>query len=229
MFPYRDKLIAGGWAWGVALLIGILAMINLPLFLSPEFYELAIASGGFIPLLFSAYPFQSSYRLITATGLHGDFFHLAGNALFLVVFGRTLERLFGARLLLVLFPALGIAGFLLEWALHAESPVPVIGASGAIAALMGAYLPLFPSSRIRMILFLGFFWKRFTAPAWVFLPYWMALQLILIAMGSQDGVAYGVHAGSFAVGAIAAIIWKTTAMGAEERLADFSRENFKQI
>jgi membrane associated rhomboid family serine protease len=227
VFPYRDNLVAGGLAWGVALLVSLLALINLPLFLSPEWHTQAIEAGGFIPLLFSVKPLLSSYRLIAATGLHGDIFHLVGNCLFLVVFGRTLERLFGARMLLLLFPALGIAGFLLEWAIHSNSAVPVIGASGAIAALMGAYLPLFPGSRIRMILFLGWFWKRFTVPAWVFLPYWMALQIISIAMGSQDGIAYGVHAGSFAAGAIAAIIWKTSAVGADKKLAHFKRESFQ--
>jgi membrane associated rhomboid family serine protease len=88
-------------------------------------------------------------------------------------------------------------------------------------------LPLFPGARIRMILFLGLVWKRFTVPAWVFLPYWIGLQLLSIAMGSQDGVAYAVHAGSFAAGAIGAIIWKTSYMGADEKLATFKRESFQ--
>lgn len=228
MFPYRDNLVAGAWPLGIALLIAILSLLNVPLFLSPEWHAKAVASGGFIPLLFSFKPFLSSYRLITASALHADFFHLAGNCLFLAVFGRTLERLFGLRLLLLLFPVLGIAGFLAEWAMHADSPVPVIGASGAIAALMGAYLPLFPGARIRMIVFLGWVWKRFTVPAWVFLPYWIGLQLLSIAMGSQDGVAYTVHAGSFAAGAIGAIIWKTSYMGADEKLATFKRESFRE-
>jgi len=209
------------------LLISLLSLVNVPLFLSPERHAEAVASGGFIPLLFSFNPFLSSYRLITASALHGNFLHLAGNFLFLVVFGRTLERLFGLWLLLLLFPALGIAGFLAEWSMHAESPVPVIGASGAIAALMGAYLPLFPRAHIRMIVFLGWFWKRFTVPAWLFLPYWMGLQLLSIAMGSQDGVAYAVHAGSFAAGAICAVIWKTSYMGAEEKLAMFKQASFQ--
>ena len=226
MFPYRDNLVAGGWAWGVLILAALLAAINAPLFLSHSWHAEAVRAGGFIPLLFSVKPFASSYRLITATFLHGDIFHLAGNGLFLLVFGRSLERLFGAPLLLALFPALGVAGFLLEWAVHAGSPVPVIGASGAIAALMGAYLPLFPGSKIRMVVFLGWFWKRFTVPAWVFLPYWMGLQLVSVALGSQDGVAYAVHAGSFAAGAMAAIIWKTSYLGAEEKLANFKRVSF---
>lgn len=226
MFPYRDNLAGGAWPFGIIFLIAILALINIPLFLSPEWHREAIADGGFIPLLFSFKPFVSSYRLVTATALHGDIFHLAGNCLFLAVFGRTLERLFGLRLLLILFPALGIAGFLAEWAIHAESPVPVIGASGAIAALMGAYLPLFPGARIHMILFLGLFWKRFTVPAWVFLPYWIGLQMVSIVLGSHDGVAYGVHAGSFVLGAIAAIMWKTSYLGADEKLATFKQTSF---
>ena len=221
MFPYRDNLVAGPWPLGIASLVALLCLLNIPLFLVPEWHAAVVASGGFIPLLFSVKPFLSSYRLITASALHGDFFHLAGNCLFLVVFGRTLERLFGLRLLLALFPALGIAGFLTEWAMHADSPVPVIGASGAIAALMGAYLLLFPTARIRMIAFLGFFWKRFNVPAWVFLPYWVGLQILSIALGSQDGIAYAVHAGSFATGAFGAIIWKTSYLGAEEKLAAF--------
>lgn len=225
MIPYRDNLVSGGWPLGMALLIAILSIVNIPLFLAPEWHREAVAAGGFIPLLFSAKPLLSSYRLITATGLHGGIFHLAGNCLFLAVFGRTLERLFGFKMLIALFPALGIAGFLAEWAMHAASPIPVIGASGAIAALMGAYLPLFPGARIRMVLWLGFFWKRFTLPAWAFLPYWMGLQLLSIAMGAQDGVAYAAHAGSFAAGAIGAIIWKTSYMGADEKLAEFKRES----
>lgn len=225
MFPYRDNLVVGAWPLGVASLVAFLCLLNFPLFLVPEWHAEAVASGGFIPLLFSFKPILSLYRLITASALHGDFFHLAGNCLFLVVFGRTLERLFGLRLMLALFPGLGIAGFLAEWAMHADSPVPIIGASGAIAALMGAYLPLFPGARIRMIAFLGFFWKRFTVPAWVFLPYWIGLQLLSIALGSQDGIAYTVHAGSFVAGAIVAIIWKTSYLGAEEKLAAFKRES----
>lgn len=228
MFPYRDNLVAGGWPAGLLWLIAFLCVINLPLFLSAKLYSDALATGGFIPLLFSAKPFLSSYRLVSATALHANLFHLASNCLFLVVFGRTLERLFGARLLLPLFPTLGIAGFLAEWALHAASPVPVIGASGAIAALMGAYLPLFPTARIRMVLWLGWFWTRFTLPAWAFLPYWIGLQLLSIVTGTNDGVAYGVHAGSFAVGVIAAIIWKTTYVGAEQKLSDFNKLAFVQ-
>jgi membrane associated rhomboid family serine protease len=226
MFPYRDNLVAGGRAWAVVALVVFLSVINLPLFVLESWHSAAITALAFYPLRFSLHPLVDSYTLITASGLHGDIFHLAGNCLFLVVFGRTLERLLGSAPLLVLFPALGVAGFLLHWGFYPDSPVPVIGSSGAVAALMGAYFPLFPRARIRMVAFFGLFWKRFTVPAWVFLPYWGGLQLISLAFGSQDGVAYAVHTGSFAAGALAAIVWKTSYPFADEKLAIFNATSF---
>ena len=76
-------------------------------------------------------------------------------------------------------------------------------------------------------MFVGWFWKRFTVPAWVFLPYWIALQLLSIATGSQDGIACAVHAEPFVAIAIAAIMCKTSAAGAEERLDRFTAESFR--
>lgn len=229
MFPYSDNLVAGGRAWAVLALVVLLSLINLPLFFAESWHATAISTFAFHPLRFSLHPFVESYTLVAASALHGDIFHLAGNCLFLVVFGRTLERLLGPGLGLGLFPALGVAGFLLHWALYPNSPIPVIGSSGAVAALMGAYLPLFPGARIRMVVFFGWFWKRLTVPAWVFLPYWGGLQLISLALGSQDGVAYAVHAGSFAAGAIGAIIWKTSYPFAEEKLAAFTGISFEKL
>ncbi|HEY0106771.1 MAG TPA: rhomboid family intramembrane serine protease, partial [Rhizomicrobium sp.] len=106
---------------------------------------------------------------------------------------------------------------------------PVIGASGAIAVLMGGYLALFPSSKMRMIVFLGVY-KRFSLPAWTFLLYWSALQIISLALGESatDGVAYAVHVGGFAVGAMTAIIWKVSYPFAEERLSAFIRDGHAQ-
>lgn len=229
MFPCGDNLVTDGRAWAVLALVILLSLINLPLFFVESWHAAAIATLAFDPLRFSIHPFVESYTLITASALHGDIFHFAGNCLFLVVFGRTLERLFGPGLVVGLFPALGVAGFLLHWVLYPDSPVPVIGSSGAVAALMGAYLPLFPTARIRMVVFFGSFWKRFTVPAWVFLPYWVGLQLISLALGSQDGVAYAVHAGSFAAGTLGAIVWKTSYPLAEEKLRVFTDISFKKV
>lgn len=222
MFPYGDNVTIGKLHWGIIVIILLLSIVNFPLFFIKELQDSAINSGGFFPIIFSLKPLLSCYRFLTAVVLHANFFHLFGNCIFLIAFGKTLERLFGWKLLLCIFPLLGIGGFLLEWALHPDSTIPVIGASGAIAALMGAYLPLFPNAKIRMIFFGGWFWKRFTLPAWIFLPYWIGLQLVSIALGYNDGVAYSVHAGSFAAGVIAAIVWKTSYPFAEEKLSQLN-------
>lgn len=227
MFPYRDNLISSGTSWAVISLIAMLSLANAPLFFSEPMQSEALRSMAFYPILFSVYPLHESYTLVTASVLHADIVHLLGNCLFLVVFGKTLEHLFGAKLLLLLFPLLGVGGFLLHWVLNPDSPVPVIGASGAVAALMGAYLPLFPNAKIRMVIFLGWFWKRVSVPAWVFIPYWAGLQLVSLALGTQDGVAYAVHAGSFAVGAMCAIAWKTSYLMAEEKLSKFNEASFR--
>ena len=226
MFPYRDNLISGKPPWGIYGIVAVLLIINIPLFLSEELHRTAITSFGFVPISFSTHSFINSYGLLTATFLHGDVFHLAGNCLVLIVFGRTLERLLGIHLILGLFPILGVAGFLLQWVIYPSSQLPVIGASGAVAALMGAYLPVFPRAKIRLIFFFGWFWKRFTVPAWVFLPYWICLQFFSITFGLNDGVAYAVHIGSFAAGALTVIFWKTTYPFAEEKLEQFVDKNF---
>ena len=175
----------------------------------------------FYPLYFSEHPVLSLYRLISASYVHADFFHIAGNVLFFIVFGRTLESLFGSLTFLWIFPLLGVAGFLVQWALMPNLNAPVLGSSGAIAALMGAYFVLFPKAKIRFLVIFGVFFKRVTLPAWLFLPYWIGLQLISLVLGGDDGVAYGVHVGSFFAGLIAAMVWKVAYYGADDHLNEF--------
>lgn len=225
MFPYRDNLTQGKLSWAVIGTIAALCALNIPLFLNSEWQSAAFEDFSFQPMWFSLHPFLSSYRLITASFLHADIFHLAGNCLFLAVFGRTLERLFGTTVFLASFPILGTAGFLTEWVVHPDSATVVIGASGSIAALMGAYLPLFPSAKVKMVAFFGIFFKRFTVPAWAFLPYWIVLQATSMAFGGDDGVAYAVHVGSFALGLIGAIVWKTSYVGADDALEVFTADH----
>jgi len=225
VFPYRDNLIAEGRSYGVLSLVALLAALNIPLFLDDDLQRRVVALLGFVPIRFALHPWAQFHTLITSVFLHGDIFHLLGNSLFLIVFGRSLERLFGPVALLF-FPLLGLAGLLAHWSLYPNSSSPVIGASGAIAFLMGSYLVLFPEARVRMIVFLGLLWKRFTLPAWAFLGYWGVLQLFSTLEGSQDGVAYAVHAGSFIAGAVAAMAWKTSYPYAEERLLQFTTQTF---
>ncbi len=230
MFPYADNFIHNKGFYGVLALILGICTINTPMLIDSNISEWALRNGGFFPLLFSVHPWSNFYTLFTSILIHADIFHLLGNCLFLWVFGRSLEELFGTKLFLLTFPVLGISGLLLHWTLNPDSTSPVIGASGAIATLMGAYLTLFPKARMKMIFTLGIFFKRFTVPAWVFLFYWGGLQLLSLVFSNivQDNVAYAVHIGGFIVGAMGAIIWKVSYPLAEENLLKFMNTAFSK-
>jgi membrane associated rhomboid family serine protease len=226
VFPYRDNFASGSKLWSVYVICAIMvAIYATEVVVSPE-SRLIEESFSFYPIYFSEHPALSSYRLVTASFVHADIFHLAGNILFFVVFGRTLESLFSSLTFLLVFPLLGVAGFLVQWAMMPNVGSPVLGSSGAIAALMGAYLALFPKAKIRFLLIFFILFKRITVPAWFFLPYWITIQMISIISGDNDGVAYGVHAGSFFAGLIAAMIWKVSYYEADDRLSEFKERSF---
>jgi rhomboid family protein len=225
MFPFGDNLRARGSLVGVLFVIGLLFVAYLPILLDPSLEASVIQGFAFVPAWFSASPWPNAHRLVSSVFMHGDVFHLAGNCLFLWVFGRSLQRLFGTGLCLLGFPLLGICGLLLHWVIYPNSRVPVIGASGAVATLMGAYLALFPRARIKLFVFLGGFGAPFAAPAWLFLFYWGGLELLSLLFGSGDAdhVAYAVHVGGFIAGVMGAMIWKVAYPYAEERLSEFTR------
>ena len=229
MFPFSDSLRGMGGAAGILALIIVICLAHTPAFLDPALGNQIVREFGFVPLAFSIAPWANIYKLATSVFLHGDIFHVAGNCLFLWVFGRSLLRLFGAIPFLVAFPLLGAIGLLLHWVIHPQSTVPVIGASGAVATLMGAYLALFPRSRIKIFILLGGFGAPLSAPAWVFLLYWGGFELLSLlgGAGDVDRVAYAVHVGGFIAGVMAAIIWKVAYPFAEETLSEFTSVAFK--
>ena len=151
------------------------------------------------------------YTLVTSMFLHGDFMHLLGNMLFLWVFADNIEATVG-NLRFILFYAMG--GLLAVWGhifFNMESVVPMIGASGAISAVMGAYLVMFPHSRIKL-LFLVF---PFRISAWIFLGLWILQQWVAgtgsLADGdSGSGVAWWAHIAGFAFGLAAGFFFRTT-------------------
>jgi len=231
MIPYSDNLKHSKGFYGVYSLILILALLNVPLFFEQDIHQWVLTHLGFIPILFSVQPWQNIYTLITSPLVHTDVYHLAGNCLFLWIFGRSLERLFGTWIFTAAFPTLGAAGLLLHWVLYPDSVAPVVGSSGAVALMMGSYLTLFPHARMRMIFTIGYMWKRFTLPAWAFLFYWIGLEMLsLITEGSSESesIAYAVHIGGFILGVLAAMIWKVSYPFAEERLIEFTDQAFQQ-
>lgn len=140
--------------------------------------------------------------------LHGGWLHLLGNALFFWVFGNNVEDVMGRGRFLAFYLICGLAAGAAQVAVNPASPVPTVGASGAISGVMGAYLVLFPRVRVKMLFPLLIIWPVIAFPAWAVLIWWFATQLLsglpeMLAPGASvsGGVAFWAHVGGFVVGA----------------------------
>jgi membrane associated rhomboid family serine protease len=154
--------------------------------------------------------------LFTSQFLHGGWLHILGNMLYLWIFGNNVEDAFGRLRFLAFYLAGGAIAGLAQVAITPASNIPTIGASGAIAAILGAYLVLYPRARITSLVFLGFFYQLIDVPAVVVLLFWFVLQLIdgIASLGVTDaggGVAFFAHIGGFVFGALVAFVLRTSA------------------
>jgi rhomboid family protein len=142
----------------------------------------------------------------TAMFMHGGLLHLGGNMLFLWIFGNNVEDSMGPIRFFVFYILGGLAALALQVAVGANSDVPTLGASGAIAAVLGAYLVLYPRARVLTAVFIIFFFTLLELPALLFLGIWFLQQALFGALdltnptGGQGGVAYFAHIGGFAFG-----------------------------
>ncbi len=136
--------------------------------------------------------------LITSMFLHGGFMHLAGNMLFLWVLGDNIEDALGHKRFVAFYLLCGIAAALTHAMMNPASQIPMIGASGAISGVIGAYLVLHPKARIKTLVSYFIVWL----PAWVVLGLWIGFQFIAIAGGGGGGTAWWAHVGGFFAGVI---------------------------
>jgi membrane associated rhomboid family serine protease len=144
------------------------------------------------------------FTIFSSMFLHGGFFHIAGNMLYLWIFGNNVEDALGHLRFLLFYLASGVAAAATQTLVAPDSEVPMIGASGAISGVLGAYLILFPRANVLTLVILGFFWRIVRIPAVIVLGFWMVVQ-ILNGLGSLDargGVAWFAHIGGFSAGMI---------------------------
>jgi membrane associated rhomboid family serine protease len=144
------------------------------------------------------------HKVLTSMFLHGSWFHLLGNMWFLWIFGNNVEDSMGRGRFVAFYLLSGVLAAVGHMALHPGSPIPMVGASGAISGVMGAYLVLYPRVRVHMLLFIVIFVTTFTVPAWMMLFYWVFLQALggAMTLGSEGGgVAFAAHLGGFVAGA----------------------------
>ena len=184
--------------------------------LSPQGLEYYVLKFGIIPYEITHWNFQLGLprvawplSLLTGMFLHGSLWHLGGNMLYLWIFGNNVEDVLGHFRYLSLYLVSGLSASLVQTIFSPNSRIPMIGASGAIAGLLGAYLVLFPSARIKTLLFLFIYVTIVYVPAWIFLGLWFALQVANVGLGG--GVAWFAHVGGFLTGL--AWVWQRLRKG----------------
>jgi len=219
MIPLKDDVPSSGFPF---VTIGLI-VLNVLVFL----YQASIGMGSeraaeaFI-LEFGAVPcrvtgacavpgdFPSPIATIfTAMFMHGGLFHVAGNMLYLWIFGDNVEDTLGHGRFLLFYLLSGVAAALAQIAVHPDSRIPMVGASGAVSGVLGAYLLLFPYARVLVLLILGFFVRIVRWPAIIVLGFWIVVQffngLITVSVaagGAAGGTAWFAHIGGFLAGIV---------------------------
>ena len=212
MFPIRDHNPSTGtpyvtWSLlvlNVAIYLWMVVALDTGDDLARLYFDWAM-----IPARISAA--ENPVSVVSSLFLHAGLFHLAGNMLFLFIFGDNMEEQMGHGVFAAFYLASGVAANLVQFAAEPFSPVPTIGASGAIAGVMGGYLLMFPRARIDILIFLIVYIRLVPLPAWLVLAVWFGLQ-VLGGLGADasvgGGIAYWAHAGGFAVGlGLALPVW----------------------
>lgn len=171
---------------------------------------------------------------LTSMFLHGGWFHLIGNMWFLWLFGNNVEDSMGRLRYLVFYLLCGLAAALTQTFLSPNSAIPMVGASGAIGGVMGAYIVLYPRVQIHILVFLFVFITRIVVPAFWMLAYWFLLQLVggWGSIGADGGgTAFWAHVGGFAAGALLIYAFRDPQLVAEHRahLRNFTRGHFRDV
>jgi membrane associated rhomboid family serine protease len=208
IFPIGDQNVVGGYRpifSYIFILANVLAFLYQVSLTGPQM-EAFVMEYGTIPSDIMAG--ENWKSIVTSMFLHGGWMHLLGNMMFLWVFGDNIEAVIGNFNFLGFYLLGGLAASLVHIGFNLDSIVPAVGASGAIAAVLGAYLIMFPRSRIRTLVFFFFV----SIPALVFLGVWIVQQLVngvgslgLAEANTGGGVAWWAHIGGFAFGVIAGL------------------------
>jgi membrane associated rhomboid family serine protease len=197
----------------ILLIIANLAVFVYQSFYSPHGAVAFIQRFGFVPRLLSSVnlmtPADAAWvplTLVTGIFLHGGWFHLGSNMLFLWIFGDNVEDRLGHGRYLLFYLLCGVLASLAHFCAHPASPLPTVGASGAIAGVLGAYMFLFPRARIRTLVVVIIFIQIIHLPAWFLIAIWMISQILSayteLATAQASGVAWFAHIGGFMAGVL---------------------------
>jgi membrane associated rhomboid family serine protease len=214
MLPLKDNIRSTTRPVVTYIILGI----NIIVF----FYELSLGRHldafinqfGAVPYnLFNPAGFFSYIPLLTSMFVHANLMHIAGNMLFLWIFADNIEDRVGHIMFIFFYITCGIAGTMLHSLATPASKIPMVGASGAISGVLGAYILLYPRARIAALIPLGFFLRVMQLPAYVFLGVWFFMQFLFSISSLRTpggGVAYLAHVGGFLAGLLWALPYKFT-------------------
>ncbi|MDR5708251.1 MAG: rhomboid family intramembrane serine protease [Armatimonadota bacterium] len=220
MIPLRDSLPGRRTPVTMLTLLGT----NIFVFL----YTVSLGNPWEIQAFFETYglvparilgPDPPYYTLLTSMFLHGGWLHLGGNMLYLWIFGNNVEDATGHVGFLAFYVLCGLVAAFVQILIQPASRVPMVGASGAIAGVLGGYLVLYPRARILALVPLGFFLHLTEVPAILFLPMWFLLQLVygIASLGVRSefggGVAFWAHVGGFVAGLVCIRVFARRARG----------------
>lgn len=231
MFPLRDENPTLQASVVTFLLIGlniftwiVIQGLGTPAALQSSVCRFGLIAGEFLQTVPNGtdVPLGRGYNcIIDSTGrwltlfshmfMHGGWFHLIGNMWFLAVFGDNVEDAMGRFRFVIFYLLCGIAAAYSQMLVDPQSMSPMVGASGAIGGIMGAYAVLYPRTPVHMLVFLGFYVDRIIVPAYFMLGYWFFLQLIStlpIIGGRSGGVAFWAHIGGFVAGILLITFFK---------------------
>src|SRR6185295_13183210 len=209
MIPLRDVIPSRTTPYVTISLVVVNALVFL--------YELSLGdqvnefmfSFGLVPAYFAW------ASVLTSMFLHGGFLHVAGNMLYLWIFGDNVEDRMGHGRFLVFYLLCGVAAALAQTITAPDSVIPMVGASGAIAGVMGAYFVLYPKSRIVTLIPIFFFFQVIEVPAILFLGIWFLMQflsglgsIVSVASGSTGGVAFWAHVAGFVAGISGVVVFR---------------------
>lgn len=205
MIPLRDDNPTSVVPYVTVLIIALnLIVFGYELSLPSEEIEGFFLTWGFVPaLLYEGEVITGLITIVTSMFLHGGFVHLGGNMLYLWVFGDNIEAELGHGRFLLFYLGTGAAGALSQYMMAPGSRVPLVGASGAIAGVMGAYMLLYPTARVLTLLILVIVVRFVYLPAAVLLGFWILIQFLqggVSAGAAGSGVAWFAHIGGFLAG-----------------------------
>ncbi|HYA11455.1 MAG TPA: rhomboid family intramembrane serine protease [Thermodesulfovibrionales bacterium] len=216
MIPYKDDNPTSITPFVTVGIIALNILVFLYEVVSPSGMEKFVYSYGAIPdyiLTFEkVQPIHPALTIFSAMFMHGGVFHIAGNMLYLWIFGNNIEDKLGHIRFIFFYIFCGIISAYANALTDPQSHIPMIGASGAISGVLGAYLLLFPRAMVHTLVFLGFFVTVIKIPALIVIGFWAIIQLIngLVSTGlaREGGIAWFAHIGGFLSGLLTIKLWQ---------------------